>query len=188
MRASTRKPRKITSRFSKREKLRRNPFQAPEQTLDFVAPLVHLPVVPPRVTPGLAQRHPRIAPPGQRKLAWLVAFLLPRPSTPTAALAGRPGAGAASAPRAQHGPVQGTARTSPLRAQPRQPDASWRAIPRGTYHGPVDRFVSRPRPSGVHLQDVPSSASSGCRRYATARTGPGLPATCPPARHHTGGH
>ena len=40
MHANTRKPRKITSHFSKREKRRPNPFQAPEQVLDFVAPLV----------------------------------------------------------------------------------------------------------------------------------------------------
>ena len=77
MSANTMKPRKITSSFSKREKLRRNPHQAPEQALDFVAPLAQLPVVFPRVTPSLARRHHRIALPGQRKLAWLVAFLCP---------------------------------------------------------------------------------------------------------------
>ena len=38
------KPRKITSSFSKREDATKA-FQSPEQSLDLVAPLVHLPGV-----------------------------------------------------------------------------------------------------------------------------------------------
>ena len=56
-----------------------NPLQPPDQPLDFVAPLVQLPIVCPRVKPALERRHYRVEPQGPGQLAGLVPLLGPVP-------------------------------------------------------------------------------------------------------------
>ena len=150
MSANTRKPRKNTSSFSKREKMRRPPCRCRNRRSTSLRRWSSS-----RSYPHGASRICAEAPPARTPMSAQASVArrlpTPRPSTPAAALAGRPGAGAPYGPQAQHGLVPGTARTSPLFKQPRQPDASWWAVLRGTCRGAVDRFVSRPRPSGENL-------------------------------------
>ena len=70
-------PRKMTSSFSNREKMRRPPLPPPDQSLAFVAPLVPLPVVCPGDNPGLTRRPHRSEPQQQRQLACLGALVGP---------------------------------------------------------------------------------------------------------------
>jgi hypothetical protein len=51
------KPMNSASSLSDREKMRRNPLRAAEQSLDLVAALVHPAVVLPGIEPGLGRRH-----------------------------------------------------------------------------------------------------------------------------------
>ena len=58
-------------------------LQATEQTLDFVASLVHLPVVFPWLDPRTQWRHNGRVPQGEGQLAGLVAFICTVTSVPT---------------------------------------------------------------------------------------------------------
>ena len=75
MSANEMNPRKITSSFSKREKMRRNPFNRRNSLSISFAFLVHLPVVLPRMNPGAEGRNNGSEPQGQCKLAGLIALV-----------------------------------------------------------------------------------------------------------------
>ena len=55
------------------------PLQPPEPPVNFVAPFVQLPVIVPRIEPGLARRPHRGEPQPPRQLAGLVPLLGPVP-------------------------------------------------------------------------------------------------------------
>ena len=149
MRANTMKPRSLTSSFSKHEKMRRVPSSV-GTGVDFVAALVHLPVVFPRVKSSLERRHHRREPQLQRQLASLITLICPTSQLRTASLAGTPGARVACVSPARYAPVQQAVRTAPPFAHPRQQDESWWSCLPGTCRWPTTRVFSRPSPVGVH--------------------------------------
>ena len=75
MSANEMNPRKITSSFSKREKMRRNPFNR-RNSLSISLRLLYIsPVVLPRMNPGAEGRNNGSEPQGQCKLAGLIALV-----------------------------------------------------------------------------------------------------------------
>src|ERR687891_35051 len=67
----------MRSSFSKREKIRRKPFEPAEQALDLVAPAIEVAVVGPRAEAVGVGRHDRLEAELQHQLPGLVAFIGP---------------------------------------------------------------------------------------------------------------
>ena len=146
------KPRKMTSSFSNREKMRRNPFSRRTSRSTSLRRLYSSRSYSQGHAGSCAEdppeRTPTSAPAGVSRCP-----RMPDPSTKVASRAGLPGAGAAYDPRAHHGLGPATANTSPLFKHPQQSDESWWSSPRGICRWPGARFVSRPRPVGMTLHD-----------------------------------
>ena len=161
MSAKEMNPRKSTSSFSKREKMRRNPLQPAEQPLNLVPPLVHLPVIGPRLHTGAQRWNHRHKPQGQGQLAGSHCPRRLGPSTGMVLRALRSQTGQQLAPfrrimglpwgeRERYG-------SSSIRGNPYEP---WWSNPLGTFRWTGVRFLRAPVPSGWTLTMVLSRATA----------------------------
>ena len=133
-------------------------LQPPEQSFNLIT-LVHFPIVFPTMNPGLEWRNHGPEPQIRCRLAGPVpsfARSINRDGFPCRP----PNDGAVRVPRAHHGPVPGTAGTSPSFGHPRQPDESRYPIPRGTCRQPADcfSFAHRFRRDGPSRWYCPSTS------------------------------
>ena len=153
MRANTMKPRKMTSSFSKREKMRRNPFSRRNSRSTSLRRLSSSRSYAQGDKPGLARRPHRVEPQGPGKLAGLGPLIGPiHHPRQLRSLAAQATEQLAALRR-----IMGLAR----RQRDRHRRSSIRGNqmnlgvppPAGLADGPGDHFFSRPRRVRMHLHD-----------------------------------
>ena len=150
MSANERNPRKSTSSFSKREKIRRNPFNR-RNNLSISLRLLY-------ISRSYSQGATRVLrggttgrnPNANASWRWRCPHM-PGPSTGTGSAPPTPGPPTVCAPPAHRGPVPVRGRTSRLFEHPRQPYESWWSSHPGTCRWTEVRFFKRTGPIGMNL-------------------------------------
>ena len=150
-------PRNITSSFSKREKMRRNPFRRRNRRSTSLRRLY--------ISRSYSQGLRRVLFGGttgakpRSSANWRVRSSSYARSITSAGLPdGRPCLSGAFGPAARRAPDRGRARGRRPSGRPRQPDESWWSSRRGTCRWPEGRFFfPRPRRPDVTFAMVPSS-------------------------------